>query len=167
MRNKIYVIADEILVPLQSLYPKKRVGYEWLIRAMNAYCGYTGSTGVLLMPPQALRPTLPETEVRGTVTLVRPENEEAGQRFICAHANRDVADGTRTEVVTDYQRIVRPLERSQCRLIPTEKFAARLEGTLTVNKEKITREPRQKFEGLSDAEVGYWLRMFSDGSRDD
>lgn len=166
MQTRLYAFVEELQDRVKVKKSSGTDRVEWLIRALDAYCGYTQSTMVLVMEPLQGRRTLPETEARGNVTLVRRQTRQDGLLFVSSSANREDREGLRVEVVTGYRQLQNALATGGCRICDPDHFSDRLEQALKVHKEKITNEPRQKFEGLSDAEVDYWVKVFTQRDKD-
>jgi len=104
---------------------------------------------------------LPRTERVGRVRLAHlPEGEEA-LREIAGPANR-AAESDRVFVVTDDPRLAGALAHGKARVVGAADFLERVRRSLRGEAEDGLDEPDEKYSGLTEDEVEYWLRLFEE-----
>jgi len=132
-----------------------------LARWVARYCEARGCEAVVVFggrpPGQAVTPT----DRVGKVTVVNvPPGEEAWTE-IAGPANRR-ATQERVTVVTGDRRLVAALRRGRARVLGPDAFVARARRAMRKGEESLAREPDEKFTGLTDDEVAYWLEFFGE-----
>lgn len=96
--------------------------------------------------------------------LVRTVNLPEGKRAlheIAGPANR-AAESDRVIVVTDDTKLTEAVRRGKARALGASEFIARVRSALGGGENAARGEPDEKYSGLSDEDVGYWLRVFQE-----
>ncbi len=108
---------------------------------------------------------LPPVEHHGRVRVVNLDPGEEALHEIAGPANR-AARKERVFVVTADPRLISALERGRARAFEPERFLSRARTLMRGEEDdEEFEEPDEKFSGLSDEEVGFWLKFFRRGGR--
>ena len=132
---------------------------ENVVSWMARYCEVRGCEGWVYFDdaqPGEMRD--PRQHVGPVYAVNLPYGEKAWTEM-AAQANRAAAQ-ERTVVVTDDVRLVRALTRGGATVAGAEEFVARARKSMRPEQEALADEPDEKFTGLSEGEVNFWLDFF-------
>ncbi|MGD2175893.1 MAG: NYN domain-containing protein [Candidatus Brocadiaceae bacterium] len=104
---------------------------------------------------------LPPTERFGRVKVVNLPFGEEARAEIAGPANRTAVE-ERTFVVTEDPRLIDALRRGRATVQGPARFVARARKKMGKADEELAREPDEKFTGLSEDDVDFWLDFFSE-----
>ncbi len=134
---------------------------ENLARWLARYCELSEAQGVLIFDDNAADAVLEPVQHVGDVTV---KNLPYGADIVletAGPANRDAIDD-RVFVVTADHHLARAAERGRARVQAPEQFVARARRMMHKEEESSAREPDEKFTGLTDGEVEFWVDYFRD-----
>jgi hypothetical protein len=130
---------------------------RWVAR----YCESRDCDGVMVyddLEPNEVRPPVQNFGRLKVVNL--PYGEEAFDE-IAGKANRDAVDD-KVFVVTDDRRLAGAVQRGRARLQTPEQFVRRVRKRIRADEQSMAQEPDEKFTGLSETEVDYWMEYFEE-----
>jgi predicted RNA-binding protein with PIN domain len=130
---------------------------RWLMR----YCEAQGCRAILVFDGTELGEVLSPIEQHGDVKVLSLAHGGDARAEIAGPANRS-AEEDRTLVVTDDARLARDLEHGKARVVSSARFVARVRRQIRAGDQTLPGEPDEKFTGLSDEEVNFWLGDFGD-----
>ncbi len=110
------------------------------------------------IPPQRV---LPRTERFGRVRVANLPYGEDAVSEIAGPANR-TAVHERTFVVTEDARLKGSLASGRATVFSPSHFVRRARKSMGKGDEELAREPDEKFTGLSEGEVEFWLEFFKE-----
>jgi hypothetical protein len=128
---------------------------HWLAR----YCENRDCSAILVYDGTKPGEVLPPTQRVGSVKVVNTPYGLTARSRIAGAANRN-ASATRTLVVTDDWQLAKSLERGKARVQTPAGFINRARKLMGKDTEALATEPDEKFSGLSDGEVDFWLGYF-------
>lgn len=147
---------DPLLVA-EKRYESRQNVRRWLAR----YAELRDCDVVLVWEETDPDLVLPPTERFGRVKVVNlPYGEEAVPE-IAGPANRNAVE-ERTFVVTEDYRLANAIRRGQATLQDPDRFVRGARRRMGKSDEKMATEPDQKFTGLSEGEVNFWLDFFDE-----
>ena len=132
---------------------------EELARWLARYCEAAECDALLVFDDNQPEEVLPPTERVGRTTVVNTPYGVEARTEIAGPANRAAAE-ERTLVVTSDVRLMQVLERGRARVVDPGRFVARARGMMRKGDEGSSSEPDEKFTGLTDEDVGFWLEYF-------
>jgi len=130
---------------------------RWLAR----YCEASDCDALLVFDETGADEVLPPTEHVGRVTVINLPYGVEARTEIAGPANRNAVD-ERTFVVTSDYRLAQAMERGKARTMEPDQFVRRVRRLMHKDDEGVANEPDEKFSGLTDEEVGFWLEYFND-----
>lgn len=130
---------------------------RWLVR----YCEGRGCRAIFVFDGTEPDEVLSPIEQHGPVKVLSLPHGREAPAEIAGPANRS-AQQERTLVVTDDVRLARDLEGGKARVLSCAGFVARVRRDVRAGDESLPGEPDEKFTGLSDEEVDFWLGEFGD-----
>jgi len=104
---------------------------------------------------------LPPTESFGRVKAVNLPYGEKAVPEIAGPANRNAVK-ERTFVVTDDYRLANAVRLGKATLQDPDRFVRGARRRMGKSDEELATEPDQKFTGLSEGEVNFWLDFFDE-----
>ncbi len=104
---------------------------------------------------------LPRGERFGNVEVVNLPYGEEARSEIAGPANRTAVD-ERTFVVTDDPRLMDSLANGRATVFSPGHFVHRVRRSMGKSDEQLAREPDEKFTGLSEGEVEFWMEFFQE-----
>lgn len=134
---------------------------RWLAR----YCEHQSCRAVLVFDDAAPGEVLSPAERRGAVKVVNLPHGRDARAEIAGPANR-AGEEERTLVVTDDRRLSEDLAHGKARVTSCARFVTRVRKSIRAGDETVPDEPDEKFTGLTEEEVDFWLRQFGDEDRD-
>ncbi|MHC5034576.1 MAG: NYN domain-containing protein, partial [Planctomycetota bacterium] len=134
-----------------------------LARWLGRYCELQDCDVVLVFGGNRADEVLSPSERYGRVKVVNVPYAEETENEIAGPANRSAADG-RTLVVTADYRLANALQHGGAKVQTPADFVASARKVLAGSEEAAADEPHEKFAGLSDEDVEFWLQYFSDES---
>lgn len=132
---------------------------RWVAR----YCGQAGCEAVVVWDDLEPNEVRPPTQRFGPVRVVNLPFGEDVFHEIAGPANRDAVEEDRVFVVTDDRRLAGALERGDARVQEPEMFVRRVRRATRKSDEAGTDEPDEKYTGLSEDEVDFWMEYFDRG----
>ncbi len=145
---------DPILVADKPELSRQNIR-RWLAR----YALLRDCTVVLVWETEDPDRVLPPSERFERVRVVNlPYGEEAVPE-IAGPANRS-AVAERTFVITDDHRLAEAVRRGRAALQEPAQFVRTARRTMGKSDEELAVEPDEKFTGLSEGEVNFWLDFF-------
>lgn len=132
-----------------------------LARWMARYCEARDCDAVLVFDGQQSGEALPPTERAGRVTVVNAPYGVEARSEIAGPANRRAVE-ERTFVVTADRRLAQALERGRAGVLQPAEFIGRARKMMRKGDEALSREADEKFTGLTDQEVDFWLEYFGE-----
>jgi len=144
--------------PLVSEGDRDRT-HDNVILWLGRYCEVSDCRAVVVfddLPPDDVRTPV---ERRGRVRVLNLPHGGDAMREIGGPANRSSAE-ERTLVVTDDHRLRSALERGAATVLSPGQFVTRARQSMRPEDEMKPDEPDEKFAGLTDEEVQFWLRYF-------
>jgi hypothetical protein len=96
----------------------------------------------------------------GRVTVLTLPYEREARAEIAPAANREAREGERVTVVTDDWRLAQSLASGQVRVQSCEQFVASVRRFLGKDTKTLATEPDEKFSGVVDEEVDFWMDYF-------
>ena len=154
--EKMREVAPEVTVPGNRQRTRENVA-RWLARyAEDQDCDVeivfeSGETGEVLPP----------VEHHGRVTVRNLSPGEGARRQIAGPANR-AAEQDRVYVVTEDQRLTDALEGGNARVFSADRFIRRARTVMGADEKERYAEPDEKYSGLSEEEVDFWVDFFDD-----
>jgi len=136
--------------------PSRREVARWLA------CCAQGWEVVLVFDESPPHPPLPPVERQGPVRMLNLEPGARAMHEIAGQANR-AAESSRVLVVTDDPALSSALSRGKARVLGAEEFLERTRKGLRGDEDRHLEEPDEKYSGLADPDVRYWLKVFGDG----
>ena len=103
-------------------------------------------------------------EHRGRVKVVNLPYGEEARTEIAGPANRSAVK-ERTFVVTEDFRLREALKGGAARAFEPEQFIRKAKVVMRGAQDAALDEPDEKFSGLSDQEVDYWMGLFGKGDQ--
>jgi predicted RNA-binding protein with PIN domain len=134
---------------------------ENLTRWLARYCEGQTCRAVLVFDGADLGEVLSPVEQHGPVKVLSLPHGGDARAEIAGPANRS-AEQERTLVVTDDTRLARDLEHGKARVLTSARFIGRVRREIRAGDQSLPGEPDEKFTGLSDEEVNFWLGEFGD-----
>jgi hypothetical protein len=128
---------------------------RWLAR----YCETSNGEALLVFDENPPRPVLPPIEHVGRVTGVNTPFGVGAATEIAGPANRAAVQQP-TAVVTSDRRLMEALERGRARVVEPAQFVSRARKLMRKADEDASSEPDEKFTGLTEGEVDFWLEYF-------
>ncbi len=104
---------------------------------------------------------LPPTEYVGRAVVINVPYGDEAVTEIAGPANRRAIE-ERTLVVTAHPRLIEALVRGKAIVQRPAEFMRSARKLMGADDEGSAREPDEKFTGLTDQEVDFWLGYFSD-----
>lgn len=104
---------------------------------------------------------LPPVEEYGRVTVRNLTENERMSREICGPANRE-SSSNQVFVVTDEPRFERAVRGGEARLLTPQEFIERARRIMGKEQKARYEEPDEKYSGVSDEEVDFWMDYFGD-----
>jgi predicted RNA-binding protein with PIN domain len=130
---------------------------NWVAR----YCELRECKAVLVFDDNEAHERLSPVEHHGLVKVVNlPYGEEALDE-IGGPANRAALED-RVFVITGDWRLLQAVERGKATGIDPARFVDRVRSAIRKEDEAVPDEPDEKFSGLSEREVDFWLEYFDD-----
>ncbi|MHC4480893.1 MAG: NYN domain-containing protein [Planctomycetota bacterium] len=134
---------------------------ENLARWLRRYCEVAEQKGVLVFDARRVDEVLPPTEHHGPLTVVNVPYGGQTMAEIAGPANRAAAR-ERTAVVTADRRLADALARGRAKVVGPAEFAARVRSAIGGAESGLADEPHEKFAGLSEEEVDFWVHYFEE-----
>ncbi len=162
---KLYVDGNDLLDYFVARGDSAVVGAEGsgsrrkLRRWLARYAELQDCDVVLVWDETPADTVLPPTERFGKVRVVNLPWGEDARSEIAGPANRN-ANEERTFVVTDDPRLMEALRRGKATVHTPEHFVSRARRVMGKGDERLAEEPDEKFTGLSEDEVDFWLDFF-------
>jgi predicted RNA-binding protein with PIN domain len=139
---------------------------ENLARWLGRYCKHQGFRAALVFDGAAPGEVLSPVEHRYGLRVVNAPAGRDARTEVAGAANRS-AEQEPTLVVTDDRRLMDDLARGKAKVVTCGRFVARVRKSIRAGDETLPDEPDEKFTGLTEDEVDFWLREFGGGGRDD
>ena len=163
---KVYVHGNELLehftergddlVVAGDAHASRQNVKRWL----NHYCRRQDCDAVLVWdgtPPGEVRTP---GEQFGRVQVTNLPHGESAFAEISGPANRTAVE-ERTFVVTSDHRLIDVLRPGRAAVFSAAQFVARARRMMGKTDEELAREPDQKFTGVSEDEVEFWVDFFN------
>jgi len=130
---------------------------NWVAR----YCELRECRAVLVFDDNEAGERLSPVEHHGAVKVVNLPYGEDAINEIGGPANRAAVDD-RTFVVTADWRLLQAVEHGKAAGVDPAAFIRRVRNAIRKEDEAVPDEPDEKFSGLSDQEVEFWLDYFDE-----
>ena len=130
-----------------------------IARWLSRYAERRGCEVVLVFDENPVGSALPPTERHGRVRVVNLDPGARALHEISGPANR-AAESDRVFVVTDDPKLADALRAGKARVIGSAEFAENARRMWGAGEDTADEEPDEKYSGLADEEVDYWLREF-------
>ena len=135
-----------------------RTGGE-IARWLSRYAERRGCDVVLVFDENPVGSALPPTEHHGRVRVVNLDPGALALHEISGPANR-AAQSDRVFVVTDNPKLVEALRTGKARAVGSAGFVEDARRMWGADEDAADEEPDEKYSGLADEEVDYWLSEF-------
>ena len=135
--------------------------HDNLARWLGRYCEMSGCRAVLVFDDAPAADVRTPTEHRADVRVVNLPHGVEALSEIGGPANRSAVE-ERTFVVTDDHRLRDALARGRATVLSPAQFVARARRSMGHRDEMKPDEPDEKFTGLRDDEVEFWMGYFGD-----
>jgi hypothetical protein len=132
---------------------------ENLANWLGRYCEARDCRAVLVFDDNEPNEKVSPSERHGLVRIVNLPFGGEALREIGGPANRSASE-ERTLVVTDDFRLLQAVERGKATGLSCPAFLARVRKAMRKDDEATPDEPDEKFSGISDQEVGFWVEYF-------
>ena len=132
-----------------------------IARWLSRYAERRGCDVVLVFDENPAGSALPPTEHHGRVRVVNLDPGALALHDISGPANR-AAQSDRVFVVTDNPKLVEALRTGKARAVGSGGFVEDARRMWGGDEDAADEEPDEKFSGLADEEVEYWLKEFQD-----
>ena len=160
----IYVDGDDLVAHFATIEDPLATGdargdrqnaTRWLAR----YCEMRGCRGVLVFANEDPADVRPPTE-RFAQVEVQNLTYGAKKQLVIGGAANKAAGLERTLVVTDDWRLVESLRAGRAKVLGAAQFVSQARTAMGSSDDVVPDEPDEKFTGVTDDEVGFWLDMF-------
>ncbi len=149
--------GDELAAPREPARLR-----ENLTRWLGRYCELKDCDGVVVYAACDPMEVLPPTERFGRATAVNiPFGGAPLWRELAMRANREPPD-RRPIVVTEDPRLTQAVARGPAKVLRPGRFVASARAGMRRRDEMVAGEPDEKFTGLTDGEVDFWVQYFED-----
>lgn len=132
-----------------------------LRRWLGRYCEARDATCVLVWDDCEPNQVRPPTQQFGRVKVVNLPYGDDAYMEISGSANR-AAQKEHAEAVTDDPRIMDALSRGKATPRMPDEFVRRARRSMRPQDEELADEPDEKFGGLSEDEVEFWVQYFDE-----
>ena len=137
-----------------------------LARWFARYAEHQGCDVILVFDENLFGKTLPKYEHYGKTKVINTPPGETARAEIAGPANQE-AESERVYVVTDDGRLYSAVQNSEVRAYSPAKFLSKARTLLRGKDELQTEEPDEKYTGVSEDEVDFWLEMYKDEGEDE
>lgn len=137
-----------------------------LARWFARYAEHQDCDVILVFDENPFGRTLPKHERYGKTKVINTPPGENARAEIAGPANRD-AESERVYVVTDDGRLYSAVQNSPVRAYSPGKFLSKARTLMRGKDELQTEEPDEKYTGVSEDEVDFWLEMYKDENGDE
>ncbi|MBS3762316.1 MAG: NYN domain-containing protein [Planctomycetes bacterium] len=164
---KIFIDGNGLLTTLRELRPaliveedplksRKKIA-RWLAR----YAEYQNCDLELVFGENETVEIVTPFEAVGGVQVRNLNTDEEVLKQIAGPANR-LAQQQEVQVVTADERLRSALQKSDARVLTPKTFADRVAETTGGHNDTSFDEPGEKYTGVPDEEVSFWVNFFDD-----
>ncbi len=132
-----------------------------LARWMARHCQARDCDAVVVFDDQRPNEVLPPTEYFGRAVVINVPHGGNAFTEIAGPANRRAVE-EKTLVVTGEPRLIEALRRGKATVQRPAEFMRSARKLMRVDDEDSAHEPDEKYTGLTDQEVDFWVEYFSD-----
>jgi hypothetical protein len=132
--------------------------HDSLRRWLGRYCERMDADAVIVFDDAAPGELPTPRQRAGHVVAINLPYGEQARNEIAGPANRDALED-RTFVVTDDYRLAQSLERGKATVLAPTVFVSRVRRSMGADSH-AAEEPDEKFTGLSNEEVNFWMDYF-------
>lgn len=133
-----------------------------LARWFARYAEHQECQVILVFDENLFGKTLPKFEHYTRTKVINTPPGETARGEIASPANLD-SESERVYVVTDDAKLYSAVQNSEVRAYSPAKFMSKARTLMRGKDDLKTEEPDEKYTGVSDDEVDFWLEMYKDG----